>query len=160
MKFIPGRQTYLCGKKRNLCRRFNWMKNSCCGCDVMTCVWWWKDAPDLDQTAQLILSHPPGGGARDVTGDLHLLHGLDVITEVGARGGLSWADVYDHQPLHQTRLHTETDWGDKKKNRKQFDVKWGKPRTNRKQNVDQRIIKSRQDGKVRWHSARVTVASW
>lgn len=42
--------------------------------------------PDLNQTAQLILGHPPGSGPRDVTGDLHLLHCLDVEAEVGGRG--------------------------------------------------------------------------
>lgn len=55
---------------------------------------------DLDQTTQLILSHPPSGRAWDVAGDLHLLHGLDVIVEVGACGGLGWTDVDYHQPLH------------------------------------------------------------
>lgn len=42
--------------------------------------------PDLNQSAQLILGHPPGGGPRDVAGDLHLLHGLDIEAEVGGSG--------------------------------------------------------------------------
>lgn len=59
-----------------------------------------KRSADLDQTAQLVLSHPSSGGAWEVTGDLHILHGLDVKAEVCACGGLSRADVHDHQPLH------------------------------------------------------------
>lgn len=59
-----------------------------------------KKSPDLDQIAQLILSHPSGSRTWDVTRDLHFLHGLDVATEVGACGGLGWTDVYYHQPLH------------------------------------------------------------
>lgn len=42
--------------------------------------------PDLNQSAQLILGHPPGSGSRDVAGDLHLLHGLDIEAEVGGGG--------------------------------------------------------------------------
>ena len=56
--------------------------------------------PDLNQSTQLILGHPPGSGARDVTGDLHLLHCLDVEAEVGDRGRPRWADVHNHQPVH------------------------------------------------------------
>lgn len=55
---------------------------------------------DLNQSAQLILGHPSGSGTRDVAGDLHLLHRLDVEAEVGGRGRPRWADVHDHQPVH------------------------------------------------------------
>lgn len=55
---------------------------------------------DLDQTAELILGHAPGGGARDVAEDLHLLHGLDVQVEAGGRGRARGADVHHHQPVH------------------------------------------------------------
>lgn len=68
-----------------------------------------KRSADLDQTAQLVLSHPSGSGAWEVTGDLHLLHGPDVKAEVCSCGGLGWTDVHDHQLLHQTRLQTETE---------------------------------------------------
>lgn len=61
---------------------------------------------DLNQAAQLVLSHPSGSGARDVAGDLHLLHGLDVGAEVCEGGSSCRAYVHHHQPVYQTGLWT------------------------------------------------------
>lgn len=59
---------------------------------------------DLNQAAQLVLSHPSGSGARDVAGDLHFLHGLNVGAEVCEGGSSCWTYVHHHQPVNQTRL--------------------------------------------------------
>lgn len=61
---------------------------------------------DLNQGAQLILSHPSGGGARDVAGDLHFLHSLDVGAEVCEGGSLCWTYVHHHKSVYQARLWT------------------------------------------------------
>lgn len=55
---------------------------------------------DLNQAAQLVLSHPSGSGTRDVTGNLHFLHGLDVGAEVCKSGGPCWTYVHHHQPVY------------------------------------------------------------
>lgn len=59
---------------------------------------------DLNQAAQLVLRHPSGSGARDIAGDLHFLHSLDVGAEVCEGGTSCWAYVHHHQPVDQTRL--------------------------------------------------------